>query len=114
LRIGDPMSSDSLILHAEAEHLHIVLLPLTLALMLGGNPAFFGFYIFSFCLQTDSLLLYLEFCHALSMFRHLAMMFIRSDVGENFGLRFGFIREGLLTRPLSLVFLRGRGAGQGG
>jgi hypothetical protein len=91
----------------EAEHLHIVLFFLALALVLGSKPAIFGFKSFSVRLYIYSLLLYSQLCHALSMFCHLTSMFIHHDACENCSLSFVFIHEGILplTCPLPLSFL---------
>jgi hypothetical protein len=80
--------------------------------MPGSGQTFFSFEVFSLCLEIQASLLYLRFRHALSMFRHLTSVLVRHNVGENFGLGFVLICEGVLMCSLSLCFLR-RSGGRG-
>jgi len=88
----------------EAEHLHSMLLLLTLTLMLHSNLTVFSFQALFVGLQIYLLLLYLQFHHALSEFGHLLSMFISCEADKDLSLSFVFIGKGILMWPFPLFF----------
>jgi hypothetical protein len=83
-----------------------MLLLLALTLMHGSQPGAFTFYAFFHILHFQSSLLYIQFCHALIVFRHPTIMLGQRNVIRGLCPSLVFLCEGIHMCPLSLTFQR--------